>query len=128
MKAMVSVVEECKNKRGIGTQGEKLAVQYLTQNNFSIITTNYRIGRIGEIDIIARDGEYICFIEVKTRKTAVYGLPREAVTLHKQKKIRQIASIYLANTGNSNKSVRFDVVEIIWDGNKTTIDLIKNAF
>jgi putative endonuclease len=128
MKAMVSAVEDSKNKRGIGTRGEKLAAQYLTDNKYSIIATNYRIGRIGEIDIIAKDGEYICFIEVKARNTSIYGLPREAVTLHKQKKIRQIASIYLANTGNSNKSVRFDVVEIIWDVNKTTIDLIKNAF
>lgn len=122
-----------KNTRALGAEGEKKAVEFLIANNYTILKTNYRVGRIGEIDIIARDAEYICFIEVKTRKSYSFGIPSEAVTTKKQDKIKLIASIYLSNTGNFDKRVRFDVVEILMKKNKDTneiksINLIKNAF
>lgn len=121
------------NKREKGAVGEKQAVQFLLKNNYNILKTNFRVGRIGEIDIIAEDAEYICFIEVKSRSTNRFGNPAEAVNLPKQKKIKLLAEIYLSNTGNSEKCVRFDVVEIIMKkGNACNeiidINLIKNAF
>ena len=120
------------NKREKGAVGEQLAVRFLTDNNYNILKTNFRVGRIGEIDIIAKDAEYICFIEVKSRGTIRFGNPAEAVTLQKQKKIKLLAEIYLSNTGNSEKCVRFDVVEIIMKKSNNNdihdINLIKNAF
>lgn len=122
-----------KNTRITGAECEQKAVKFLKEKNFSIIKTNYRVGRLGEIDIIARDGEYICFIEVKARSSNIFGTPGEAVTYQKQKKIRQIASIYLSNTDQMNNSVRFDIAEIQMkniDGRNQAyhINLIKNAF
>jgi len=122
-----------RNTRDMGTEGEQRAAEFLIANNYSIIKTNYRVGRIGEIDIIARDAEYICFIEVKTRRSYSFGFPCEAVTFSKQEKIKLIASIYLSNTGNMNNCVRFDVVEVLMESINGTnevksINLIKNAF
>lgn len=122
------------NKREIGAVGEREAGEFLQRNGYTIVKTNYRVGRLGEIDIIANDNEYICFIEVKTRRTSTFGSPGEAVTKTKQQKIRQIAAIYLTNTRKMDSKVRFDVVEILM--NKTmesansikSINLIKDAF
>jgi len=122
-----------RNTRSMGTEGEQRAVEFLVANHYSILKTNYRVGRIGEIDIIAKDAEYICFIEVKTRRSFSFGVPSEAVTFPKQEKIKLIASIYLSNTGNMNKCVRFDVVEILMKNSNgineiQNINLIRNAF
>lgn len=112
------------NTRKLGADGEKKAVQYLLENEYEILKTNYRVGRLGEIDIIARDAEYICFIEVKTRRSDTCGSPGESVTTAKQRKIHQIAAIYLSNTGTTYKCVRFDVIEILLT--KDTKSIIKS--
>lgn len=122
-----------KNTRDLGTSGEKIAVEFLIANNYSILKTNFRVGRIGEIDIIAKDNEYICFIEVKTRRSSSFGTPSESVIHSKQQKIKLIASIYLSNSGNINNYVRFDVIEILMTNSNginelQSINLIKNAF
>ena len=131
-KAMVRAMAE-KNNRKTGAESEFHAVKYLREKNYSILKTNFRVGRLGEIDIIARNEEYICFIEVKSRRSNTFGTPGEAVTPSKQKKIRQLASIYLANSNYANNCIRFDVIEIILSEQGDTfeiksINLIKNAF
>ncbi len=134
MKAMEICTMTNTNKREIGAAGEKEAAEFLERNGYTILKTNYRVGRLGEIDIIANEKEYTCFIEVKTRRTSTFGTPGEAVTWTKQQKIRQIATIYLTNTRKTDTKVRFDVVEIIIDksmecsNNVKSINLIKNAF
>lgn len=118
-----------KNKRAFGSTGETIAVSFLQKNGYKFITKNYRVGRLGEIDIIARDGEYLCFIEVKTRKNDLYGIPSEAVTKKKQRGIIKLASLYMAQKGCHNDNARFDVVEIYYHESKDyKINLIKNAF
>lgn len=112
------------NKRRLGADGEEKAVQFLLKQNYKILKTNFRVGRLGEIDIIARNAEYICFIEVKTRRSLTYGTPGEAVTAMKRKKIKQLASIFLSKTINSNQYIRFDVIEIILSQQKNTSDEI----
>ena len=72
-------------KKLLGRAGEKLAVDFLKKKGFKILKTNYKTV-VGEIDIIAQDREYIVFIEVKTRSSDNYGLPREAVDRKKQEK------------------------------------------
>lgn len=108
-------------------------MDYLIKNGFNLVTKNYRVGRLGEIDIIAWQGKCLCFMEVKTRSTRSFGLPCEAVNWKKQNSIRKIASIYLSNMKLTNTEVRFDIVEIIgsFSGNEfvtENINLIQNAF
>lgn len=134
MKAMEICMMTDTNKKQIGAVGEKEAAEFLQRNGYNILKTNYRVGRLGEIDIIAKEKEYICFIEVKTRRTSTFGTPGEAVTRGKQQKIRQIASIYLTNTGKMDTKVRFDVIEVLMDKSMErtksikSINLIKDAF
>lgn len=104
------------NTKILGTKGEKLAEQFLIKNGLEILQKNYR-NFIGEIDIICFDKqtEETVFVEVKTRSSGLFGLPIEAVTPRKQKKIFDCASFYLKNKGLLDSKVRFDVVEILGD-------------
>ena len=125
--------KERTNKRTEGTTGEKIAQEYMIENNYSIVTTNFRFKRLGEIDIIAREGDYICFIEVKLRSTLDFGLPREAVNFRKQENIRKLAGIFIGQNKLYNANIRFDVVEVYVTKEKglmniRNINLIKNAF
>ncbi|SKA60375.1 putative endonuclease [Eubacterium uniforme] len=112
------------NKRFIGTVYEKIAADILTKNGYKIIEFNYRC-RIGEIDIIAKDGKYLCFIEVKYRTNGIHGNPLEAITKSKVKTIINVARTYLKHKGYSeNIPIRFDAIAIMGDD----VKLIKNAF
>ena len=103
---------------------EKLAAEYLKAQGYVILEQNYRC-RSGEIDLIARDGEYLCFIEVKYRRGTTCGSPFEAVGLHKQMQILKVARYYLMKKKlNLDTACRFDVVAI--EGNEIT--LLRNAF
>lgn len=106
-----------------GISGESEACQYLKGKKYIIEKVNYTTG-IGEIDIIAKQGKTIVFIEVKKRETLSYGRPSEAVNQRKQDKIRKVAQLYLIKNKLSSSSLRFDVIEIIGDN----INHIENAF
>lgn len=95
-----------------GYTGESIAVNYLQELGYTILETNYQ-NKLGEIDIIAKDGNRFVFVEVKARATARFGYPREAVNYKKQQKIQMVASIYLKSKGLSNVFTRFDVIEIL---------------
>lgn len=100
------------NKRSLGSIGETIAADYLVKNGFTIIEKNYRSGRFGEIDIIAVENEYICFIEVKTRTSCFFGTPIESVRYEKRKKIKALAWIYIKHRNLGERNMRFDIVEI----------------
>ena len=94
---------------------------------------NFRYKRLGEIDIIARENNFVCFIEVKARSTLDYGLPREALNFRKQENIKKLASIFIAKNKLFNSDIRFDVVEVYIKKARDVItveriNLIKNAF
>ncbi len=93
-----------------GVAGEVIAARFLREKGYRILSSNYR-SRFGEIDIIATDGPYIVFVEVKARSDNSMILPREAVTKDKQKKILRTASLYI-RAYPSNLQPRFDVVEV----------------
>ncbi|NEZ46069.1 YraN family protein [Clostridium niameyense] len=119
----------CFNK-DIGYFGEAIASKYLQNSSYIIIEKNFRC-KIGEIDIIAKDNDYICFIEVKSRYSTCYGSPCEAVNYYKQKKLYKTAQMYIIKNHLFNKfNFRFDVVEVVFNKNtnKPSIKLIKNAF
>lgn len=100
------------NKRGLGSIGEQLAAEYLEKNGFVILDRNYRSGRFGEIDIVAIENEYLCFIEVKTRTSTFFGTPAEAVDYKKREKLRALAWIYLRHKKMGERNMRFDIVEV----------------
>ena len=104
------------NTRLIGNAGEKLAQKFLKKNKYKILETNYS-NKIGEIDIIAYDKkeDSIVFVEVKTKSSDFFGLPREMVDEHKIYKIEQVATSYLMAKRLVGKRIRFDVVEVFDD-------------
>lgn len=117
-------VKSKKDTRKIGDTYEKLVCNHLENCGYSILCKNYRC-HFGEIDIIAKDKEYIVFIEVKYRKNAALGYPGEAVTLRKQRKIIQSSLFFIhQNHISLNSNFRYDVVCILND----KINIIKNAF
>ena len=111
----------------LGFKGEGLACDFLIDNGYKIIKRNYRT-KLGQIDIIAKDKDTLCFIEVKTRTSDMAGLPEEAITVIKQRKISKIALIYLKENQLLNKRARFDVVSILFNEGGFKINLIKDAF
>jgi putative endonuclease len=115
------------DRKALGQNGEKAAISFLKTKGFTILETNYRT-KPAEIDIIAKDNEFICFIEVKTRQSLKMGLPRESVNYSKQKKIILGASFYLKEKKLMNSKVRFDVVEVYKKSNRFDINIIENAF
>jgi putative endonuclease len=94
-----------------GEKGESIAVNCLKKQGYRIIELNYRT-KLGEIDIIAKQGKTLVFIEVKARKSSRFGRPELAVTPKKQRKISMVALYYLKSTKQSNAKARFDVVAI----------------
>lgn len=109
--------------------GENFAAKYLKRKGYKIICRNFDV-KFAEIDIIAKKGKIIAFVEVKQRKTTLFGLPREAVGIDKQKKIRKAASLFMVKF-KPNLQPRFDVIEVygVCDGKeKPRIEHIKNAF
>ena len=112
------------NKREIGKIKEELSIDYLKKNGYEILNRNY-FTRYGEIDIIAKDDETLCFIEVKYRSTNLYGLGVEAVNSKKQQKIKIVSKYYLTEFNISdNTNVRYDIISIDND----IITLYKGAF
>lgn len=101
-----------KYNKVIGNSGEKIALDYLKDKGYKILETNFS-NLIGEIDIIASIGGVIVFVEVKTKTSDYFGLPREEVTPYKQNKIRRVAMSYIKLKHLYDRVCRFDVVEVL---------------
>ena len=97
--------------RLLGRWGEALAAERLRKLGYRIVAAGYR-SRFGEIDLIAADDKYLCFIEVKLRKDAAFAPGRAAVDRRKQEKLRATAASYLAQHPENTLQPRFDVAEI----------------
>ncbi len=112
------------NKRTIGTKYEEVAIKHLESKGYNIVAKNFRC-KNGEIDIVAKEGRYLTFIEVKYRSNLKYGYPQEAINTKKIRRITNTAKYYMLKNGISyDTPCRFDVVAIQDDG----IKIIKNAF
>ena len=120
--------DENKTAVSIGQCGEETAVKILKKNGYKIIERNYRT-RQGEIDIIAQDGEYTCFVEVKFRKNDDFGDPGDFIDERKQQKIIKTAQYYAVKKGIYDTPMRFDAVLITaGTGKKINAEVIKDAF
>lgn len=113
-------------KQSLGRRGEELARNFLEEIGYHILEKNYRT-RIGEIDLISRDGNTLVFVEVKTRSSKQYGHPFEALTRKKCAQIARVALHYLNQHGLHDQPARFDVVGVMM-GEKPKIEIVKNAF
>ena len=113
--------------RILGQKGESLAVKFLETRGYKIISKNFKTS-LGEIDIIAQDGDTVVFIEVKTRANDSFGYPFEAVHSRKRRKLRDLALLYLKKKGKEFP-VRFDVLSIMCNKDGIgEIEHIKDAF
>lgn len=112
------------SRRAVGTYCEELAARYLKQQGYCILERNF-FSRYGEIDLIAKDGTTLVFVEVKFRSNMAAGDPAEAVTARKQERIRKTAQYYLCiHQISEDIPCRFDVAAVLG----SQIRLIKNAF
>ena len=113
-----------------GTWGEAQVANYLRKRGYQLLAHSYHC-RFGEVDLIARKKDMLCFVEVKTRSNLSMGLPREYVTDQKQEKLRKTAAFYLASK-ELDCSVRFDVAEVYTneahDPHSLRIEYLENAF
>lgn len=124
-----------RNKRGhkaphleLGAYGEYEACKYLKKKGYQILKKDFRC-KIGQIDIIARDGDTLCFIEVKCRSSYSFGQPEEAITWKKKQRIKKIAEYYILRKRITDTDIRYDAVTILEPkDDKKQISLIKNAF
>ena len=114
-------------RRRLGEAGEAAAERWLRGAGLVIVARGFRV-RCGEIDLIARDGPVVVFVEVKTRTQGAYGRPSEAVTAVKRKRIARVASVFLARSGWGENACRFDVVEVVPDGSGWRVTHLADAF
>jgi len=115
------------NRRKWGKAGEDLAARFLEQSGLKILERNFRFER-GEIDLIAREGEELVFIEVKARQSNTFGAPEDAVTEKKQEQIHNVAEGYLFKNEIDDCPCRFDIVAIDYKNGNAEIRHIRDAF
>ena len=116
--------------RRLGGWGEELAARFLEERGWQILARNWRC-RYGEVDLIASDGRYLAFVEVKLRNSDRYGQPMEAVTAAKQRRLLTAAQLYLAEHPTALQP-RFDVAQVFAPGGMelglARIEYVENAF
>ena len=110
-----------------GVEGENLACAELERRGYAILARRYKTSH-GELDIVARDGDYLVFVEVKARDGSSFGEGEEAVTAQKQQRIVWMATDYLARRGGPEVACRFDVVGINSASTPPAITVIPDAF
>ena len=135
MSEILSVIQTVARPRPeIGQIGEALATEYLEQNGYRLVLSNFKvpIGRnskgvqvTGEIDVIALERDVLCFVEVKTKRSAVFAAPIATVDLRKQRQITRTARVYRKIFGLHDSKYRFDVVSIILEMSESKIELSK---
>ncbi|UCC87518.1 MAG: YraN family protein [Anaerolineales bacterium] len=115
-------------KRDLGRRGEGIATTYLQQQGYIILARNWRCPA-GELDIVARDGEKLAFIEVRTRRGDRFGTPEESITPAKQARLVELAQTYLQEACLTDQDWRIDVVAVEMDplGRLKRLNLIRNA-
>ena len=115
------------DKRRKGKQGEDHAVDYLQKKGYRILERNFRFEH-GEIDIIAEDHDALVFVEVKARRSKLYGEPEDAITPRKRNQLKKTADGYLFENDIDDKECRFDVIAIDYNEKKPVIRHLENAF
>jgi putative endonuclease len=115
-------------KRRLGQRGEDIAVAYLRRQGYLVLDRNWRCPA-GELDVVAREGETLAFVEVRTRRGERFGTPEESITPAKGAKLVELAQTYLQEKGLTDQNWRIDVVAVeLEQGDKVKrVNLIRNA-
>ncbi|MDY6880053.1 MAG: YraN family protein [Desulfatiglans sp.] len=116
-----------RERRDLGKLGEDLAFKEVKRLGYKPIIRNFRCP-LGEIDLIAKDGNTLVFVEIKTRKGRSIAYAKEAVDLRKRRQISKVALAYMKSNSCIDTKARFDVIAVSLCGKKPEIELIKNAF
>jgi putative endonuclease len=126
--ARVTLTAMKRAKDAVGAYGERVAAAHLTAQGMVVLDRNWR-GLSGEVDIIAREGSAVIFCEVKTRRSARFGAPVEAIGPAKVGRLRRLAAQWLADTGVRPTRVRFDVISVHpQPSGAAHIDHLRDAF
>ena len=116
------------NRKELGSVGEEMAVSYLKNNGYSIIERNFR-NKLGEIDVIARQADCICFVEVRSRQGGLtHADALESVGPLKQRRLSKLAISFLKARDLWGQKARFDVVSVSISGCRDSVVLVKDAF
>lgn len=115
--------------RLLGDRGERAAARYLRRRGYELLARNCR-GRLGELDLVAREGQTIVFVEVKTRRSDDRGHPAESITPDKERRLTRAALSFLKAHGLLDRPARFDVVAVTWPAGarRPTIEHYRDAF
>ncbi len=116
-----------KERLDLGRLGETLALKKIKSFGYECIARNYRCP-LGEVDLIAKDGDTTVFIEIKTRRGRSLGYAKEAIHERKKRQLSKVALAYLKTNGLLGSKARFDVVAIHMREGRVEIELVKNAF
>lgn len=121
--------EERLKPQVIGDLGERMAREWLWAHGCKVLYRNFRAPRGGEVDIVARDGRTLCFIEVKTRTRRSDGRPADAVDRAKQELIERGAREWLRLLNRNDIPCRYDIIEVILiEGERPDVTHLRNAF
>jgi putative endonuclease len=115
------------HRQSLGRRGEDLACEELKRRGYAIVDRRFRT-RCGELDIVARDGGVLVFVEVKARSGSSFGSPFESVTWQKRQRLSAMAESYLCLKRLSGEACRFDVVSVLERGGRHTVELVRGAF
>lgn len=119
-----------RQKIELGRKGEEIALKFLKDKGYELVARNYRCHRFGELDLVMRDGKYLVFIEVRTKKNVLHGTPVETVDYDKRRQIEKMAQLYVTKEKIPEDTYcRYDVVGIVLpkDG-EPKIEHIQDAF
>ena len=117
------------NRQAWGARGEDLAHRFLQKAGYTVVARNWRAeDGSGELDLVALDGDTLVVVEVKTRATAEFGLPEEAVDQTKRTHLVRTAARYAREADVPLNQVRFDIVSVLLDSQKPSMDHIRDAF
>jgi putative endonuclease len=120
-------ISEGNSQRSKGRVGEEIAADFLKRTGYEILEQNYFFNH-GEIDIIAKEGNTLVFVEVKSRRSTAFGEPEESVTPKKQELLRRTAEGYVQQKNIGEIDCRFDVVSVMTKDGKADCKVLKNCF
>ena len=115
----------------VGKRGEDVAARWLSARRFRILHTNLRLGKLGELDIVAREGGCLVLVEVKSKIAGQHLGGLVNITPAKQRKLRDLGAMYLQRFGGDHSSVRFDALEVEFADNQLrrhTVRHVRDAF
>ncbi len=114
-------------RRARGREAEDLAARFLVSRGFEVLARNHSIRR-GEVDLVCKDGDVLCFVEVRSRNSLAQGGPEETVGRRKARRVVAAATDWAVRNGGLERSIRFDVVAVTFGDGPARIDHFPAAF